>query len=35
MDWSNILSNAVGELLTEIVTEHGTVIFNGNGYSEE
>ena len=29
------LEDAVGELLTEIVTEHGTVIFNGNGYPEE
>jgi len=29
------LEDAVGELLTEIVTEHGTVIINGNGYSEE
>jgi glutamine synthetase len=27
--------DAVSEILTEIATEHGTVIFNGNGYSEE
>jgi len=26
---------AVCELLTEIATEHGVVIFNGNGYSDE
>ncbi len=29
------LEDAVAELLTEIATEHGAVIFNGNGYSEE
>jgi glutamine synthetase len=28
-------NEAVQDLLTEIVTEHGAVIFNGNGYSEE
>ena len=27
--------DAVADLLTEIATEHGAVIFNGNGYSEE
>ncbi|HEU5079978.1 MAG TPA: glutamine synthetase III [Opitutaceae bacterium] len=27
--------DAVSEILTEIATEHGAVIFNGNGYSEE
>jgi glutamine synthetase len=27
--------DAVAEILTEIATEHGAVIFNGNGYSEE
>ena len=29
------LEEAVAELLTEIATEHGAVIFNGNGYTEE
>lgn len=28
-------NEAVQDLLTEIVTNHGTVIFNGNGYSDE
>jgi glutamine synthetase len=27
--------DAVSDLLTEIATEHGAVVFNGNGYSEE
>jgi len=26
---------AVQELLTELITEHGAVVFNGNGYSDE
>ena len=29
------IEDAVAELLTEIATEHGAVVFNGNGYSEE
>jgi len=32
---SRKLEDAVAELLTEIATEHGAVIFNGNGYSSE
>jgi glutamine synthetase len=28
-------NEAVQDLLTEIVTDHGAVIFNGNGYSDE
>lgn len=32
---SKKFEDAVSELLTEIVSEHGAVIFNGNGYSEE
>jgi glutamine synthetase len=27
--------DAVSDILTEIATEHGAVVFNGNGYSEE
>jgi glutamine synthetase len=27
--------DAVGEVLTEIATQHSAIIFNGNGYSEE
>ncbi len=29
------LHGAVQALLTEIIQEHGTIVFNGNGYSEE
>jgi glutamine synthetase len=29
------LHGAVQSLLTEIINEHGTIVFNGNGYSEE
>ena len=28
-------NTAVQELLTELITEHGSVVFNGNGYSDE
>ncbi|MBI5381752.1 MAG: glutamine synthetase III [Opitutae bacterium] len=32
---SKKLEDAVAELLTEIASEHGAVVFNGNGYTEE
>jgi glutamine synthetase len=32
---SKKFEDAVGEILTEIATQHGAIIFNGNGYSEE
>ena len=32
---SKKFEDAVADLLTEIATEHGAVVFNGNGYSEE
>lgn len=32
---SKKFEDAVADILTEIASEHGTVIFNGNGYSEE
>ena len=28
-------NTAVQELLTELITDHGSVVFNGNGYSDE
>ena len=28
-------NEAIQTLLTEIITEHGAVVFNGDGYSEE
>jgi len=32
---SSKLNGAVQSLLTEVINEHGTIIFNGDGYSEE
>lgn len=29
------LNEAIQQLLTEIITEHGQIVFNGDGYSEE
>jgi len=35
LEGSKDLNKAIQALLKEIITEHGAVIFNGNGYSEE